>query len=146
MHQLDEQPYERSDAEERIARGLMLLVLGLAKKVFLGDPLAEYVNPAFEAAAAGRAVTMAEAWQATLGFTFQIYFDFSGATARPSAWPLFGIVLPQNFDAPYRSVSLRDFWRRWHMTLSRFLRDYLYVPLGGNRYGRRSRWARCSPR
>ncbi|HEX2510517.1 MAG TPA: MBOAT family O-acyltransferase, partial [Microvirga sp.] len=136
MHQFDEQPYERSDAEERIARGLMLLVLGLAKKVFLGDPLAEYVNPAFEAAAAGRAVTMAEAWQATLGFTFQIYFDFSGYTDMALGLALlFGIVLPQNFDAPYRSVSLRDFWRRWHMTLSRFLRDYLYVPLGGNRNG-----------
>jgi alginate O-acetyltransferase complex protein AlgI len=136
MHQFDERPYGRSDAEERIARGLMLLVLGLAKKVFLGDPLAEYVNPAFEAAAAGRAVTMAEAWQATLGFTFQIYFDFSGYTDMALGLALlFGIVLPQNFDAPYRSVSLRDFWRRWHMTLSRFLRDYLYVPLGGNRNG-----------
>jgi alginate O-acetyltransferase complex protein AlgI len=136
MHQLGEQPYERSDAEERFARGLMLLILGLAKKVFLGDPLAEYVNPAFAAAAAGRAVTVTEAWQATLSFTFQIYFDFSGYTDMALGLALlFGIVLPQNFDMPYRSVSLRDFWRRWHMTLSRFLRDYLYVPLGGNRYG-----------
>ncbi len=136
MHQLGERPYARSDAAERVARGLMLLVVGLAKKVFLGDPLAEYVNPIYAAAAAGRVVTVAEAWQATLGFTFQIYFDFSGYTDMALGLALlFGIVLPQNFDVPYRSTSLQDFWRRWHMTLSRFLRDYLYVPLGGNRHG-----------
>jgi D-alanyl-lipoteichoic acid acyltransferase DltB (MBOAT superfamily) len=77
-----------------------------------------------------------EAWQATLGFTFQIYFDFSGYTDMALGIALmFGIVLPQNFDAPYRATSLRDFWRRWHMTLSRFLRDYLYIPLGGSRRG-----------
>jgi D-alanyl-lipoteichoic acid acyltransferase DltB (MBOAT superfamily) len=136
MHQLDERPYLRSDAAERFARGLMLLTVGLAKKVFLGDPLAEYVNPVFQAAAEGRVVTVAEAWQATLGFTFQIYFDFSGYTDMALGLALlFGVVLPQNFDVPYRAVSLRDFWRRWHMTLSRFLRDYLYIPLGGNRRG-----------
>jgi alginate O-acetyltransferase complex protein AlgI len=136
MHQFDERPYARPDAAERFARGLMLLVAGLAKKVFLGDPLAQYTNPVFEAAAAGKAVTVAEAWQATLGFTFQIYFDFSGYTDMALGLALlFGIVLPQNFDTPYRSVSLQDFWRRWHMTLSRFLRDYLYLPLGGNRRG-----------
>jgi alginate O-acetyltransferase complex protein AlgI len=136
MHQLDERPYRRSDAAERFARGLMLLTAGLVKKVFLGDPLAEYVNPVFQAAAEGKAVTVVEAWQATLGFTFQIYFDFSGYTDMALGLALlFGVVLPQNFDAPYRAVSLRDFWRRWHMTLSRFLRDYLYVPLGGSRHG-----------
>jgi alginate O-acetyltransferase complex protein AlgI len=136
MHQLDERPYLRSDAAERFARGIMLLVVGLSKKVFLGDPLAEYVNPVFEAAAQGKAVSFLEAWQATLGFTFQIYFDFSGYTDMALGLALmFGIVLPQNFDVPYRAVSLRDFWRRWHMTLSRFLRDYLYIPLGGNRRG-----------
>ncbi|MFN3671876.1 MAG: MBOAT family O-acyltransferase, partial [Bosea sp. (in: a-proteobacteria)] len=78
MHQFEERPYQRPDAAERIARGLMLLTAGLAKKVLLGDPLAEYANPVFAAAAAGKVVTMAEAWQATLAFTFQIYFDFSG--------------------------------------------------------------------
>lgn len=136
MHQFDERPYERSDAAERFARGLMLLVLGLAKKVFLGDPLTEYVNPIFQAAASGKAVTVVEAWQATLGFTFQIYFDFSGYTDMALGLALmFGIVLPQNFDVPYRATSLQDFWRRWHMTLSRFLRDYLYIALGGNRHG-----------
>ncbi|GJD81877.1 MBOAT family O-acyltransferase [Methylobacterium gregans] len=136
MHQFDERPYDRPDAAERIGRGLMLLTVGLAKKVFLGDPLAAYVNPVFQAAAAGKAVTMAEAWQATLGFTFQIYFDFSGYTDMALGIALlFGVVLPQNFDVPYRATSLQDFWRRWHMTLSRFLRDYLYIGFGGNRRG-----------
>jgi len=136
MHQLGERPYLRPDAAERIGRGLMLLVLGLSKKVFVGDPLATYVNPVYEAAAAGKAVTVVEAWQATLGFTFQIYFDFSGYTDMALGLALlFGFVLPQNFDVPYRATSLQDFWRRWHMTLSRFLRDYLYVAMGGNRHG-----------
>ncbi len=136
VHQFDERPYRRPDAAERFARGAILLVIGLAKKVFLGDPLAAYVNPVFEAAAKGSAVTVLEAWQATLGFTFQIYFDFSGYTDMALGIGLmFGIVLPQNFAVPYRASSLREFWRRWHMTLSRFLRDYLYIPLGGNRRG-----------
>lgn len=136
MHQLDERPYQRPDAAERVARGLMLLTAGLAKKVLLGDPLAEYANPVFAAAAAGQVVTMAQAWQGTLAFAFQIYFDFSGYTDMALGLALLlGIVLPQNFEAPYRSVSIQDFWRRWHMTLSRFLRDYLYIPLGGSRHG-----------
>lgn len=135
MHQFDERPCERSVAGERFARGLMILILGLAKKVFLGDTLAAYVNPIFEKAA-GQAISVGEAWQAMLGFTFQIYFDFSGYTDMALGLGLvLGIVLPQNFDVPYRAVSLQDFWRRWHMTLSRFLRDYLYIPMGGNRKG-----------
>jgi alginate O-acetyltransferase complex protein AlgI len=134
--QLDERPYCRPDGAKRFAVGLMLLVVGLAKKVFLGDPLAGYVNPVFAQAVNGQVPTLIEAWQATLGFTFQIYFDFSGYTDMALGIALMlGIVLPQNFDVPYRAVSLRDFWRRWHMTLSRFLRDYLYIPLGGSRRG-----------
>ncbi|MGC5778266.1 MBOAT family O-acyltransferase [Methylobacterium sp. NFXW15] len=136
MHQFDERPYARPDAGERFGRGLVLLAVGLAKKVFLGDPLAAYVNPVFQAAAQGKAIGFGEAWQATLGFTFQIYFDFSGYTDMALGIALmFGLVLPQNFDVPYRATSLQDFWRRWHMTLSRFLRDYLYIPFGGNRHG-----------
>jgi alginate O-acetyltransferase complex protein AlgI len=136
MHQFDERPYQRPDAAERVARGLMLLVAGLVKKVFVGDPLSEYVTPVFAAAAAGKVVTVVEAWQATLAFTFQIYFDFSGYTDMALGLALlFGIMLPQNFNAPYRAASLQDFWRRWHMTLSRFLRDYLYIPLGGSKFG-----------
>ena len=136
LHQFDERPSARPDAAERFGRGLMLLAVGLAKKVFLGDPLAAYVNPVFQAAAQGKAIALGEAWQAALGFTFQIYFDFSGYTDMALGIALmFGLVLPQNFDVPYRATSLQDFWRRWHMTLSRFLRDYLYIPLGGNRHG-----------
>lgn len=136
MHQFEERPYLRADAAERVARSLMLLTAGLAKKVLLGDPLAEYANPVFAAAAAGGPVSAVEAWQGVLAFTFQIYFDFSGYTDMALGLALlFGIVLPQNFDAPYRSLSIQDFWRRWHMTLSRFLRDYLYIPLGGSRNG-----------
>ena len=136
MHQFDERPYQRSDAARRFSIGVMLLVMGLGKKVFLGDPLASDVNPIFAAAANGDAVSLVGAWQATLGFTFQIYFDFSGYTDMALGVALMlGIVLPQNFRAPYLATSLSDFWRRWHMTLSRFLRDYLYIPLGGNRHG-----------
>ena len=136
MHQFGERPYRRPDADERFARGLMLLVCGLAKKTLLGDPLSAFVNPIFQAAAEGKAIALGEAWQAMLGFTFQIYFDFSGYTDMALGLALlFGIVLPQNFDVPYRSISLQDFWRRWHMTLSRFLRDYLYIAMGGNRKG-----------
>ena len=136
MHQLGDRPHLRPDAKERVARGLMLFVVGLGKKVFVGDPLADYVNPVYASASAGEAIGAGQAWQAALGFTFQIYFDFSGYTDMALGLALlFGVVLPQNFDAPYRAASLRDFWRRWHMTLSRFLRDYLYVPLGGSRRG-----------
>lgn len=136
MHQFDERPYLRSDAAQRIAIGIALLVIGLAKKVLIGDPLADYTNPVFQMAAEGKAVGLGPAWQATLAFTFQIYFDFSGYTDMALGIALMlGIVLPQNFDVPYRATSLQDFWRRWHMTLSRFLRDYLYIPLGGSKQG-----------
>ncbi len=136
MHQFDERPYLRSDAAQRFGQGLMLLTLGLVKKVFVSDPLAAYVDPVFASAAAGKAISFFEAWQATLGFTFQIYFDFSGYTDMALGMALMlGIVLPPNFDRPYTSTSLQDFWRRWHMTLSRFLRDYLYIPFGGSRNG-----------
>ena len=121
---------------DRIARGAVLLVLGLGKKVLLGDPLSEFANPVFAEAAAGHAVTLVQAWQGVLAFTFQIYFDFSGYTDMAIGIALMlGFVLPQNFHVPYRAANLQDFWRRWHATLSRFLRDYLYVPLGGNRSG-----------
>lgn len=135
IHQFDERPSLNPKYYEYFGRGLALLAIGLVKKVFIGDPLAAYANPVFVAAASG-AVSFTEAWQAALAFTFQIYFDFSGYTDMAiGIGMLFGIVLPQNFNIPYRALSLQDFWRRWHMTLSRFLRDYLYIPLGGNRHG-----------
>lgn len=136
LHQFDVRPCLQPDIYTRLAQGMALFILGLSKKVFLGDAFGDYVNPVFQQAVSGQMVTIKEAWQATLGFGFQVYFDFSGYTDMALGLGLlFGIVLPQNFDAPYRATSLQDFWRRWHMTLSRFLRDYLYIPLGGNRKG-----------
>ncbi len=135
MHQFDERPYDRPDAAGRFAQGFVLLVLGLGKKI-LGDALAEPANAVFAIADRASAVSFFDAWQGALAFTFQIYFDFSGYTDMAIGIALmFGIVLPQNFNVPYRATSLQDFWRRWHMTLSNFLRDYLYIPLGGSRRG-----------
>jgi len=122
--------------QEGFGQGLLLLTLGLAKKSVFGDGLAGYANPIFALAAQGTPLTVMQAWEGVLAFTFQIYFDFSGYTDMALGVALmFAIRLPQNFDVPYRATSLADFWRRWHMTLSRFLRDYLYIPLGGNRHG-----------
>jgi len=122
--------------QERLGRGLLLLTLGLAKKTVFGDGLAGYANPIFTYAANGTPLTVMQAWEGVLAFTFQIYFDFSGYTDMAlGVAQMLGISLPQNFNTPYRATSLQDFWRRWHMTLSRFLRDYLSIPLGGNRHG-----------
>jgi len=130
-------PAFREGWQERFGRGLMLIVIGLAKKTVFGDGLASYANPVFAAAAIGAPpLTASQAWEGVLSFAFQIYFDFSGYTDMALGIALMlGITLPQNFNVPYRAVSVSDFWRRWHMTLSRFLRDYLYIPLGGNRHG-----------
>jgi len=135
VHQFREDPW-RAGVAERWSRGLVLLTIGLAKKILLADPLARIAEPLFHAAAFGQALSLGDGWLAATAFTFQIYFDFSGYSDMAIGIALLlGFVLPVNFDAPYRSLSLQDFWRRWHMTLSRFLRDYLYVPLGGNRHG-----------
>ncbi|AWN46195.1 acyltransferase [Methylobacterium terrae] len=121
---------------DRAARGVMLLTAGLAKKVFLGDGLGTFVDPVWAAAAAGGQPDFAAAMQAAVGYALQLYFDFSGYTDMALGLALlFGIVLPENFRAPYRAVSIQDFWRRWHITLSSFLRDYLYIPFGGSRHG-----------
>jgi len=134
VHQFRLDP-ARPGWEERMARGTALFIIGLCKKLFLADALARMAEPVFSGARHGP-VMPAEAWQGALAFTGQIYFDFSGYSDMAIGLALlFGLTLPVNFDAPYRAASLRDFWRRWHMTLSRFLRDYLYVPMGGNRAG-----------
>ena len=120
---------------ENLGRGFILFIVGVAKKVVLADTLAMVADPLF-AHAAQTPLGLGEAWIAALSYTAQIYFDFSGYSDMAIGLALmFGLRLPFNFDAPYRAVSVRDFWRRWHMTLSRFLRDYLYIPLGGNRAG-----------
>jgi len=141
IFQFDADP-RRPGLEERFLRGFGLLGMGLAKKLFLADGLAAIATPLFDGAAGGRALTFAEGWIAAAAYTFQLYFDFSGYSDMAIGLALlFGFVLPFNFNAPYKSTSIRDFWRRWHMTLSRFLRDYLYIALGGNRRGQAAQMA-----
>lgn len=119
-----------------IALGLSLFSIGLFKKIMLADHAANMANPVFNAVAAGEAVSFIQAWLGALSYTVQLYFDFSGYSDMALGIALlFGISLPRNFDSPYRSTSIIEFWRRWHMTLSSFLRDYLYIPLGGNKGG-----------
>jgi D-alanyl-lipoteichoic acid acyltransferase DltB (MBOAT superfamily) len=120
---------------KRIGTGLAIFTVGFAKKVLIADPLAKMVDPLF--AKAGTSVLdLGDAWSAALGFSFQLFLDFSAYTemAIGSAL-LFGLLLPENFRRPYLATDLRDFWRRWHISLSLFLRDYLYIPLGGSRAG-----------
>jgi D-alanyl-lipoteichoic acid acyltransferase DltB (MBOAT superfamily) len=133
------EPYSLDAAN--IAAGLTLLVLGLAKKVLIADGVGGYSAPFFDAARAGSALTFTEAWCGALAYTFQLYFDFSAYSDMAVGLSLmFGIKLPVNFNSPYKALNIIDFWRRWHITLSRFLRDYLYVPLGGNRKGAARRY------
>lgn len=117
----------------RWREGIFLFSLGLCKKVLVADRIANYIDPII---ASPEAMTGPTAWIALLGYTMQIYFDFSGYSDMAiGLGRLFGIELPQNFNSPYQAVDPSDFWRRWHMTLSSWLRDYLYFSLGGNRRG-----------
>lgn len=135
MRQYD-RAFQRGLTSLNMAVGLTTIGVGLFKKVVIADNLALYASPVFAAADAGDALSMATAWSGALTYTLQIYFDFSGYSDMAVGLArLFGVRLPVNFFSPYRATSIIDFWRRWHMTLSRFLRDYLYVPLGGNRHG-----------
>jgi D-alanyl-lipoteichoic acid acyltransferase DltB (MBOAT superfamily) len=121
--------------------GMTIFVMGLAKKVLLADTVAQYATSGFDAAAAGTQLDLVAAWGSALAYTAQLYFDFSGYSDMAiGAALLFGIRLPVNFASPYKATSIIDFWRRWHITLSRFLRDYLYFALGGNRHGRVRRY------
>lgn len=121
---------------ENLAVGLIIFFLGLFKKVVFADSIAVFATPVFSAAEQGTTVTFLEAWGGVLAYTLQIYFDFSGySDMAVGLGRLFGIRLPINFNSPYKATSISDFWRRWHITLSNFLRDYLYIPLGGNRKG-----------
>jgi len=121
---------------ENLAVGSTMLIFGLAKKVLLADPLSERIGTTFSAAADGSHLSLSIAWYGVLAYALQLYFDFSGYTDMAIGLArMFNITLPQNFNSPYQSANIVDFWRRWHMTLSRFLRDYLYFPLGGNRHG-----------
>lgn len=131
----------RADAA-MLAMGVTIFILGLAKKVLIADHVAGYVGPVFNAAESGVAVTFLEAWGGALAYSFQIYFDFSAYSDMAIGIGLmFGIRLPVNFASPYKAASIIEFWRRWHITLSRFLKDYLYIPLGGSRRGPSRRYA-----
>jgi alginate O-acetyltransferase complex protein AlgI len=124
----------RTQSSEKFARGVAMLSLGLAKKVLLANPCGLIADTCF----AAQAPHTLDAWLGVLAYSFQIYFDFSGYTDMAIGLGLLlGFTFPKNFDAPYRSASITEFWRRWHISLSGWLRDYLYVPLGGSRRGRR---------
>ena len=116
--------------------GLIIFVIGLFKKVVIADGLAMHADPIFLAAENGISLTFLESWGGALAYTFQLYFDFSGYSDMAIGLArMFGIRLPLNFNSPYKSTSIIDFWRRWHITLSRFLKNYIYIPLGGNQIG-----------
>ena len=124
-----------------LAIGLTIFLLGLFKKVVIADSFALYATPVFELAESGGSLTFFKAWGGALAYTFQLYFDFSGYSDMAIGLArMFGIKLPFNFNSPYKAVNIIDFWRRWHMTLSRFLRDYVYIPLGGNKKGKSRRY------
>lgn len=119
---------------QHLAVGLTIFALGLFKKVVLADGIGQFATPVFTAADGTYVVNFFESWVGALSYTFQLYFDFSGYSDMAIGIArMFGIRLPLNFNSPYRASNIIDFWRRWHITLSRFLRDYLYIPLGGNR-------------
>ena len=118
---------------KNIAVGIFLFSIGLFKKVVIADTFSVWANHGFDASIS---LNIVEAWATSLSYTFQLYFDFSGYTDMALGVALlFNIRLPINFNSPYKASDIQDFWRRWHITLSRFLRDYIYIPLGGNRLG-----------
>jgi len=123
-------------SHKTLAIGLTLFLVGLCKKTILADGIAAYATPVFQAAAQGSDCTIAEAWMAAFSYTFQLYFDFSGYSDMAIGLAhMLGIRLPINFHSPLKATSIIDFWRRWHITLSRFLFEYVYILLGGNRKG-----------
>ena len=127
---------------EFLTVGLSMFALGLFKKVVLADGVAPYAAPVFAAAGQGEVIGLLQAWGGALAYTLQLYFDFSGYSDMAIGLSyMIGVRLPLNFNSPYKAVNIAEFWRRWHMTLSRFLRDYLYIPLGGNQKGPARRYA-----
>ncbi|TCZ52267.1 MBOAT family O-acyltransferase [Roseicella aquatilis] len=125
-----------------IGMGAAIFVLGMAKKVLIADTVAHFADPVFDAAARGTMLSAADAWMGALAYTLQLYFDFSGYSDMAiGIGLLFGIRFPVNFNSPYKARSIVDFWRRWHISLSAFLRTYLYIPLGGSRAGEARRYA-----
>jgi alginate O-acetyltransferase complex protein AlgI len=129
---LEKQIHARVHSPERFARGIAFFACGMAKKVIIANPCGDIADAAFAAGGLG----FIDAWHGIIAYAFQIYFDFSGYTDMAIGLALMlGFVFPKNFDSPYLADSITDFWRRWHISLSIWLRDYLYIPLGGNRKG-----------
>lgn len=134
FHEIADQLVQRSHSNEHIIRGFSRFSIGLAKKVLIANVLAGYADIIFNMDYASMA--SGTAWLGILCYTFQIYFDFAGYSDMAiGLGTMFGFRFPENFNAPYISKSITEFWRRWHITLSRFMKDYLYLPLGGNRMG-----------
>ena len=132
--EIADQLQNRSETVQKFVRGVAFLSLGLGKKVLLANPCGKVADSVFDASSA----LALDAWYGALAYAFQIYFDFSGYTDMAIGLGLMlGFVFPKNFDSPYKAESITDFWRRWHISLSTWLRDYLYIPLGGNRKGPR---------
>lgn len=126
---------EHKKTLQNIGIGLSIFAIGLFKKTVLADGIAVYATPVFLQAESAP-IDFFTAWGGALAYTFQLYFDFSGYSDMAIGIArMFGIILPLNFFSPYKATNIAEFWRRWHITLSTFLRDYLYIPLGGNRYG-----------
>ncbi len=124
---------EKLNLKANFVRGVLFFAIGLTKKVMIADTLSIFVKQGYADASL---LSMPDAWMLSLLYTFQLYFDFSGYSDMAIGLALmFGLQLPQNFNSPYKSASIQEFWQRWHMTLSRWLKDYLYIPLGGSRHG-----------
>jgi len=146
LHHAEIMPQFESPAPYRFssrsfAMGVTIFTIGLAKKVLVADHFGFAASRVFDAAQAGVSIPLTAAWVGVFSYSFQLYFDFSGYTDMAIGISrLFGVDLPINFYSPYKSASIIEFWQRWHMTLSRFLRDYLYIPLGGNRNGKFRRY------
>jgi alginate O-acetyltransferase complex protein AlgI len=137
-HTVAGQLIQRSHTWERFASGATLFMLGFAKKVLLANPLGRIADAAFGA----ESLLASDAWFGATAYAFQLYFDFSGySDMAVGLGRMVGFEFIKNFNAPYRADSITDFWRRWHISLSTFLRDYLYLPLGGNRHGARRTYA-----
>ena len=132
IHQFLLEP-RRAETVAMFSSGLVLLILGLVKKLFFADELGAIADEGFDQVSSGKLISFSESWIAALAYTFQLYFDFSAYSDMAIGLGyMFGLRLPQNFNVPYIALNLSDFWRRWHITLSNFLRDYVYIPLGGN--------------
>ncbi|MFH0908127.1 MAG: MBOAT family protein [bacterium] len=141
VHHADMLPQFSCDQSYRprasnLSIGLTIFAIGLFKKVVLADGVARFGSPVFAASAAGVSLSFFESWGGALAYTLQLYFDFSGYSDMAiGLGRMFGIRIPLNFNSPYKADSIAEFWKRWHITLSQFLRDYLYISLGGNRLG-----------